>query len=123
MQTAYLNLLYCESCGEQWLASDRGLASACPACGGVGVEFYSAYPVREATMAKQRTPGLDDMLAAIRDLEQPVTVHDLAAHFGIKASTHFRHKLDLLVASGDVQRIAVRTDNNRLAYGYLSPSR
>ena len=120
MQTAYLNLLYCESCGEQWLTSDRGLASVCPACGGAGVEFYSTYPVREA-MAKQRTPSLADMLAAIRDLEQPVTARDLAAHFGIKASTHFRHKLDLLVASGDVQQIAVRTENNRLAYGYILP--
>ena len=119
MQTAYLNLLYCESCGEQWLASDRGLASVCPACG-AGAAFYSAYPLEEATMAK-RTPDLADILAAIRDLEQPVTVRDLAAHFGIKASTHFRHKLDLLVASGDVQKIAVRTENNRLAYGYILP--
>lgn len=119
MQTAYLNLLYCE-CGEQWLSSDRGLASVCPACG-ARPAFYSAYPLEEA-MAK-RTPDLADILAAIRDLEQPVTVSDLAAHFGIKASTHFRHKLDLLVASGDVQKIAVRTENNRLAYGYILPSR
>ena len=118
MQTAYLNLLYCE-CGEQWLSSDRGLASVCPACG-ARPAFYSTYPLEEATMAN-RTPSLADMLAAIRDLEQPVTARDLAAHFGIKASTHFRHKLDLLVASGDVQKIAILTDNNRLAYGYISP--